>query len=406
MKAYRNEAQTIKQGIPANLFILFLLGASFVGFVFGVGFKDNGGLSFIKINQSSSSASLPANLNYSSVEEVYDQLRSSYNGDLDEEKLLEGMKAGLAQATGDPYTVYLSSKQAKEFDESLNGEFQGIGAEIAIKNDQLQVVAPLADTPAEKAGLRAGDAILAIDGKDTQNMTVEEAVSRIRGESGTKVKLMILRTDKPEEITIIRGNISVKDATGKILDGNIGYIELRTFGEDSAAEVDKIAQGFKQKGVKKVILDLRNNSGGLLDQAVDIASVWLDGQVVVTEKSKTGGEDKTLRASKDGILEGTQLVVLVNGGSASASEIVAGALKDHGVATLVGEKTYGKGSVQALEELSSGGVLKVTVAKWFTPNGTNITKSGIKPDQVIELTDKDFDKNLDPQLDTAKKILK
>jgi len=393
----------IKQGIPASIFLFFIIGASVMGFVFGVGFKEAGG--FSNLNSARQNTQLPADLEYGSVEKVYDSLKKSYDGELSEDKLLEGMKQGLAEATGDPYTVYLSGQEAKEFDESLNGEFQGIGAEIAVKDKQLQVVSPLPDTPAEKAGLRAGDAILEINGTDTQNMTVEEAVSRIRGKSGSKVKLAILRGSEPEEVMITRGNISIKDATGEILDGKVGYIELRTFGDDSGREVKEIAQEFERKNVKKVVLDLRNNSGGLLDQAVDVASVWLDGDVVVKEKSK-GKSEQVLRATRDGVLRNTELVILINQGSASASEIVAGALRDNGVARLVGEKSYGKGSVQSLQELDDGGVLKVTVARWFTPKGTNITKNGIKPDQQVELTDNDFDKNKDPQLDTALKALK
>jgi len=392
-----------KPGIPTAVFIVTLLIVGAISFTFGIGIQNTSNFQSL-ISDRIKTQKTPDDLDYSSVEDVYDKLRAQYNGELDEDKLLDGLKSGLVGASGDPYTVYLDAKSAKEFEESLNGEFDGIGAEIATKENQLQVVAPLPDTPAEKAGLRPGDPIIAINGKDTAGMTTELAVSKIRGKKGTTVKITIVRDEKPIELEITRSRIVVEDASGEILANDIGYIELRTFGDSSGAQVKRIAEGFASKGIKKVILDLRNNSGGLLNQAVDVSSIWLNGEVVVEERG-LNSDKEILRADRDGILQGTQLVILINGGSASASEIVAGALHDHGVAKLVGEKTFGKGSVQTLEDLPNGGQLKVTIARWFTPKGVNINKDGIKPDQKVELTDDDFDKDRDPQLDAAKKAL-
>lgn len=392
-----------KPGIPTAVFVVTIVLVGAISFTFGVGLQNSSNFQSL-ISDRNKTHKTPEDLDYRSVEEVYDKLRAQYNGKLDEDKLLDGLKSGLVGASGDPYTVYLDAKSAKEFEESLNGEFDGIGAEIATKENQLQVVAPLPDTPAEKAGLRPGDPIIAINGKDTAGMTTELAVSKIRGKKGTTVKITIVRDDEPKELEITRSRIVVEDASGEILANDIGYIELRTFGDSSGAQVRRIAEGFASKGIKKVILDMRNNSGGLLNQAVDVSSIWLNGEVVVEERG-LNSDTEILRADRDGVLRGTQLVILINGGSASASEIVAGALHDHGVAKLIGEKTFGKGSVQTLEDLPNGGQLKVTIARWFTPKGVNINKDGIKPDQKVELTDDDFDKDRDPQLDAAKKAL-
>lgn len=398
-----DRARLTKPGIPTAVFVVTIVLVGAISFTFGVGIQNSSNFQSF-ISDRNKTHKTPEDLDYRSVEEVYDKLRAQYNGKLDEDKLLDGLKSGLVGASGDPYTVYLDAKSAKEFEESLNGEFDGIGAEIATKENQLQVVAPLPDTPAEKAGLRPGDPIIAINGKDTAGMTTELAVSKIRGKKGTTVKITIVRDDKPKELEITRSRIVVEDASGEILANDIGYIELRTFGDSSGAQVKRIAEGFASKGIKKVILDMRNNSGGLLNQAVDVSSIWLNGEVVVEERG-LNSDKEILRADRDGVLRGTQLVILINGGSASASEIVAGALHDHGVAKLIGEKTFGKGSVQTLEDLPNGGQLKITIARWFTPKGVNINKDGIKPDQKVELTDDDFDKDRDPQLDAAKKAL-
>ena len=400
----------MKNGFSGTNVVGIALGVALIAFTMGVGAESSGLLSELggKLNisqqRSNSEANLPEDLDYTSVEAVYDVLREKYEGKLSEEQLLDGLKTGLANASGDPYTVYLNDKQAKAFEESLNGKFDGIGAEIAIKNSQLQVVAPLPNTPAEAAGLRAGDPIIAIDGKDTTGITLEEAVTKIRGKKGTKVVLTIVRDGESVEVPIVRDQIVVPNAESRILPGEIGVIELHTFGDDSSDQVKQIADDFAAQGVKGIILDLRNNSGGLLDSSVDVAGLWLDNQVVVEQRGS--GKIDPLRSGPKGPLGGIPTVVLINNGSASASEIVAGALQDHGAAQIVGEQSFGKGSVQSLEQLGGGAQLKVTIARWYTPKGKNIDKGGIKPDVAVKLTNEDFEASRDPQLDAALEILR
>lgn len=346
---------------------------------------------------------LPKDLDYASVERVYDELRTTYYGELTHADIMDGLKEGLTRATNDPYTTYLNEEAVKNFNVSLNQEFSGIGAEIAVKDDQLQIVAPLSDTPAERAGLRAGDLIVEIEGESTEGITVEEAVAEIRGEKGTDVTLTTFRDSQQREITITRDDIDVPNAEGEVLEGNIGYIELSTFGNDAVSEVEAIARDFQRQDVNGIVLDVRNNTGGLLDSAVKIADLWVDGQTVVDQRGNQSGE---LNATPGGTFNGTPTIVLINGGSASASEIVAGALQDYGLATLVGETTFGKGSVQTLENLPDGSQLKVTIARWYTPHGQNIDEEGIAPDEEVELTQEDFDNDRDPQLDKALEMLR
>jgi carboxyl-terminal processing protease len=348
-------------------------------------------------------ADLPADLDYDTVEEVYDVLRQNFEGDLDGEKLLDGLKRGLAASSGDPYTVYLNAAEAKEFGAALNNEFYGIGAEIAIKNDQLQVVAPLEGTPAEAAGLRPGDFILAIDGEDTVGLFVEQAIAKIRGPDGTEVKLTVGRAGKIHVVAIKRARIEVPNARGEILDGNVGYLKINTFGTKVVDETEAIVRDFQKRGVKSVVLDLRGNSGGILPASVEIAGLWLDNDVVLEQRGK---DAEQLRSSGRGPLYGVKTVVLINKGSASASEIVAGALSDNGAAQLVGETSFGKGSVQSLEDLSGGGQLKVTIARWYTPKGRSIDHEGIAPDISVALTSDDFNKDRDPQLERALELLR
>lgn len=341
-------------------------------------------------------------LDLSSLQHVYSVLNAKYDGELDVNKLIDGAKHGLVEATGDPYTTYFSAEEAEEFNSDLEGKFEGIGAELAKRDGKLVVASTLDDSPAKGAGLLAGDIIVTVNDEDTSSWSIDQAVSKIRGEKGTTVKLGILRGgDDLKEISITRDTINNPSVRSEITADNIGILRISRFGQSDTVSLSrKAAEEFKSRGVKGVIVDVRGNGGGYLDAAVDIASIWLDDKVVVTERSG-GRVTDTLRSDSSPILNGVPTVVLIDGGSASASEILAGALKDNGAATLVGDKTFGKGSVQVLETLPDGGGLKVTVAKWYTPNGRNINKEGIEPDDKVKVTPDDIAKNRDLQKDKA-----
>ena len=347
-------------------------------------------------------ATLPKNLDYSSVEQVYDEIKQNYDGKLTTDTLLNGIKHGLAESTGDPYTEYLNAKETKDFDDSLNGTFSGIGAELGKDAGSIVVVSPIAGYPAQKEGLKSKDVIVSIDDKPASGMTISQAVDSIRGPSGSTVKLEIARDGKELNFEIVRETIKIPSVESKIINGNIGYMKITTFSEETADLAEKSAQEFKDKGVKGVIIDVRGNPGGLLNSAVSLGQLWIsEGKVILTERR--GGETIKTHTSdtSDPILKGIPTVVLIDGGSASASEILAGALKDNKAATLMGEKSYGKGSVQNLIQIPSGGVLKVTIARWYTPAGRNIDKQGIVPDKKIKFTDEDIKTKQDPQKDAA-----
>lgn len=339
---------------------------------------------------------------FSSLNDLYGLLQRNFDGKIDAAKVLDGAREGLVSSAGDPYTVYLTASQAKALNDDLNGKLSGIGAEIGIKNNLLTVVSPVAGTPAAKAGLQPGDIIAQINGQDTGGMDVDTAVSKIRGRAGTKVTLKLIRAKgQPFDVTITRADLTIPSVTWSMKDNAIGYINISTFGSDTAGLIDKAAGDLVNQGAKKIILDLRNNGGGYLSAAQAVSSEFLPaGQVIVSEK--TGGKTvDQLSSAGGGRLVGLPTVVLVNGGSASASEITAGALHDDHAAKLIGEQTFGKGSVQEIKDLPGGAELKVTVAHWFTPGGINIDKKGITPDQVVKLTTDDYNASRDPQLDAA-----
>jgi carboxyl-terminal processing protease len=349
----------------------------------------------------------PTGLNFSSLNDVYKVLRSKYDGQIDPDKLIDGAKHGLVEAAGDPYTVYFNDKEAAEFNGDLEGSFEGIGAELGKRNDSLVVISTLDDSPAKKTGLLANDVIVKVNGESTDKWSVDKAVSVIRGPKGTTVKLSVLRGDEGlKEFSITRDEITNPSVKSEILEGNIGFIRISRFGESDTTNLTRrAAEDFKAKGVKGVILDLRGNGGGYLTAARDVSSLWLEDKVVVTERA--GGKiTETLRADTDAPLKGIPTVVLVDGGSASASEIVAGALSDNKAAKLVGEKTFGKGSVQTIQDILSGGQLKVTVAKWYTPSGKNLSKNGLVPDETVKLTPDDINANRDPQKDKALELIR
>jgi len=344
---------------------------------------------------------LPENLDYTEVEQVYDLLRLNFDGQLNQTDLLDGLKRGLAEAAGDDYTVYFNEEEAAQFKNDLNGTFSGIGAELGVEDNRLIIVAPLEGFPAAAAGLRAKDAIIRINDEDAAGLSVEAAVSKIRGPKGTDITLTIQRgDDKPFELTITRDDITVPSVTSRVEDG-IGYLRISRFGEDTVEVARQAAQSLKDQNVRGVILDLRNNGGGYLDGAVGVAGIWLDNQVVVQQKQGDTVTD-TRRSGRQPILKGMSTIVLINEGSASASEIVAGALQDHEAAVILGATSFGKGSVQELEQISSGGALKVTIARWYTPDGNTIDQTGIKPDIEVTLSEADIEAERDRQLERAK----
>ncbi len=340
--------------------------------------------------------------------ELWQTLKEKYyEQPIEDKDLFYGAMAGLAASLGDPYTNYFPPKVAEEFQQSLAGKFEGIGAEIGLKDDRIQVVAPLPETPAERAGLLAGDIITEIDGEDTAGMSVEQAVSRIRGEKGTTVTLMVARPlskNPPFEVAIVRDEIQIKSVRSKDLADGIIQIEVTHFNGDTEAAFDQAVGQALSKGAKGIVLDLRNNPGGFLDTALSMAGEWVGDRVVVKER-RQGAIVGELRGTRRARLSGIPTVVLVNQGSASASEIVAGALQDYQQATIVGMQTYGKGSVQDYENFTDGSGIKITIAEWLTPDGRTINKTGLTPDVVVDRTLEDYEAQRDPQLDRAVGIL-
>jgi len=330
-------------------------------------------------------------------------------GKLTADDLLYNSIKGMVATADDPYTVFMDPDENKEFDEDIEGTFEGIGAELGIKQGILTVVSPLKDSPAEKAGLRTGDKILKVDDESTADMSIDDAVSKIKGKDGTTVKLTVYRAEaeeKTKDIVITRGVIKIDSVTYEMKDNNIAYFNVVRFGDDTAIVFNNLLREMPEN-VSGIVIDLRNNPGGYLDVAVDMASLMLpDGKVVVIEEDKDGKKKNFYTTGKDK-LSRIKTVVLINEGSASASEILSGALRDNrDNVTLVGKQSFGKGSVQELVNLSNNTSVKITVAKWLTPNGEQINEVGIAPDVEVDLTDDDYNNDRDPQLDKALEILR
>lgn len=328
--------------------------------------------------------------------------------EIDRQKMVWGAINGLLSPLDDPYTVFFPPAEKELFESEVRGNFEGVGMEIAIKNGILTVIAPLKGTPAANAGVKAGDKILKIDDKETDKMSVEEAVSHIRGPKGSSVKLTVFSpgADKSRELSVVRDTIQVPSLETSTK-GDVFVIKINSFSERAAFEFQKALREFVLSKKDNLIIDLRGNPGGYLDGAVEIASWFLEmGKPVLREKYRDGKED-VLRSRGYNAFPSTPIVVLVNEGSASASEILAGALRDNGKAKLVGKKTFGKGSVQELVPITDTTSLKITIARWLTPNGEDITKLGIKPDyEVDDATPDEVKAEKDPQLSKAIEILK
>lgn len=318
--------------------------------------------------------------------EVWDKVKDKYaKQPVKDSDLFYGAMQGMVAGLGDPYTVYFPPKEAEEFNKSLDGQFSGIGAEIGVKNNQLLIIAPLPGTPAEKAGLLPGDKIYAIDKAVSINMDSNSAVEKIRGTAGTNVTLTIMRAGftKTKDFVITRAKINIPSVMFSVKNKNIAYVRIMQFNQNTVPELDKAIKQIQDKKLTKLIVDLRNNPGGYLDSAVAVASEWIPEGKIVGEKFSNGDSNDHFTIGSHR-LKDIKTIVLVNGGSASASEILAGALQDFKKATILGEKSFGKGSVQDYEMLSDGSALKVTVAEWYTPNGKNINEQGIQPDVVVK----------------------
>ncbi|MFA5318487.1 MAG: S41 family peptidase [Patescibacteria group bacterium] len=340
--------------------------------------------------------------------EVWDAIKDKYvDADkLKEKEMFYGALRGLVDSTGDPYSVFMNPVISKDFADDLKGTFEGIGAEIGIKGNVLTVIAPLTDMPAKKAGLRSGDQVLAIGGESTGGISLDEAVNKIRGPKGTDVTLTIWRDsfDEPQDFVITREKIMVKSVKWEINNDDIMIIEISHFNSDTEELFDQAVRETIKENPKGVILDLRNDPGGYLNTAIEVASEWIEEGPIVIEKFSEENKNEYLARGR-ARLKDYPTVVLVNQGSASASEIVAGALKDYKLATIVGMTTFGKGSVQEMVNFSDGSSVKITVAKWLTPEGVNISEEGIKPDEEVNLTIEDYNANKDPQMEKAIEIL-
>lgn len=336
--------------------------------------------------------------------EAWDTLHEKYidSGKLGEQELFYGAVAGMVRAAGDPYTVFADPEETKQFEENIEGSFSGIGVEIGVRGGLITVIAPLKDSPAEQAGIREGDIVVAIDDQPlTQEDSIDQVVSRIRGKAGTQVILTVVHKDskETEKVEITRATIEI-ESVKLTQEGDIAVVAITNFNGDTTERFNTIARQVATTTTRGIILDLRNNPGGYLQSAVDIASRFIPkGEVVVAERGKT---DTEYHASGNALLGEIPVVVLINGGSASASEILAGALNDVLETPLIGEKTFGKGSVQEFIKLKDGSSMRVTVAKWYTPKGRNITEEGIAPTHEAK---EDQATDADEQLERARQVL-
>ena len=346
-----------------------------------------------------------SNIKWDDLNEVYSQISSNFDGSIDKTKLIEGAKKGLTAALADPYTVYYDSKEAAEFKSDLKGEIKeaGVGIEMMKQGDYVVVTRTLPNNPARKAGVHAGDIIFAINGEEVWDKDTEIIASKLRGPSGEKVKLTVARDKQKLDFELVREKINNVSADITYQD-KTAIISVYRFSEDTGTLVQSFTKDFKNKGINKVILDLRNNGGGYVTAARDLLSLWLDGDKILTQKSATIGQTITYAKHGEATLKDMKTIVLVNTATASASEIVAGALKDYKKATILGTKTYGKGVVQTMLELSGGSLLKITTAHWYTPEGQTINKTGISPDIEVERSYSDINSGKDPQLDKAKTL--
>jgi len=377
------------------VFLIIPTIAIIISFVFGVSIGEN-----------QCKVCAPENVDFSLFWEAWQTLETKYvnQDNFDDQEMIYGAISGMVNSLGDPYTVFLDPADTKRFNEDVGGSFEGVGMEIGMRNGQLQVIAPLEGTPAQKAGLKSGDKIIKVDDIFTAEISsLEEIVNLIRGPRGTNVMLTVYSDSYEEarEIFITRETIEVPSLKLEFLDNKIAHLSLYHFSAKAGSDFRIATDQFLKNDSRGMILDLRNNPGGYLEVAQDIAGYFLEkGKVVTIEDFGDGNQEEYL-ALGNARLFGYPVVILINRGSASGSEILAGALRDNNGVLLIGEKSFGKGSVQELESLSGGSSLKITVARWLTPNGDHITDKGLEPDIQVELTIENIDNDIDPQLERA-----
>ncbi len=388
-----------------------LVGALIVTIVFYIGFiVGSAQPSTLASNQEGNlngigSMNAQNDVDFEQFWDIWQLVKSDYvDQPVSDKALFYGAISGIVEGLNDPYSTYFDPQAAMAFQQDLEGSFFGIGAELEEKEGSIIVTAPLPGTPAATAGVRAGDIILKVNGEETTDWTVYDAVKAIRGEEGTKVTLTLFTQGEEDvhDIEIVRGKITVDSVEWKKED-NIGIIQITQFNQDTTRLFNQALEELNPKELDGIIIDLRNNPGGLLDESIKIADFWIDDKIVVVEKTRD--DEVSLRAGKGAPLSGVPTVVLVNGGSASASEILAGALQDYKLARVIGEQTFGKGSVQDFRILEDQSALKLTIAKWFTPNGRSIDDIGIEPDEIVTLTREDFDAKQDPQTEAARRYI-
>lgn len=401
------QPRRLKRWIMVLLIIIIGIGSFAGGLTLGLNYtydaKAAGAVATLKITQRLAPQLLSKEVDFSRFWELWDYLKKDAYGaskvnDID---LFYGAQAGLVAALGDPYSVFFTPEHAKQFTQELSGRFEGIGAEIGMKDGRLTIIAPLPDSPATKAGLQSGDYVIGINDEDTTGMPIDLAISKIRGKKGTVVNLKIMRKTELLSMAITRDSIKIPNLTLSY-NNDIAVLKMYHFNEGVTSEFGNAVQQIKNKGIKKIILDLRNNPGGYLDAAIAITSYWLPSDAIVTFEKSADNSLKSYMSTGNQGLKGVKTIVLINGGSASASEILAGALQDYNLATLVGEKTFGKGSVQNFKQFDDGSAVKLTIAAWLTPKQRAINELGINPD--LEVKAEESGDN-DPQLQKAIEIL-
>lgn len=403
-----------------KIFVVVVLVALAAGFGGGIWFQreqgtnsDSQPISREFVNQQ---VGQPAGVDFSLFWDVWESLNSKFvdKSKIDAKKALYGAISGMVDSVGDPYTVFFEPDTSKKFKEEIQGAFGGVGIELGKRNDVLTVIAPLKDTPAFRAGIQSGDRVIKIDSTSTEGMSVEEAVNLIRGKKGTKVVLTVIRDDQPKDYELVRDTIKVPTVEWKMVDDRTALLQVYSFNENVDAQFRNAAQEILKSKATRLIVDLRNNPGGLLDSAVNLAGWFMDSGKVVTIEDFGNGHSNEFKTSGNGALKNLPTIVLLNKGSASASEILAGALHDNRAIKIVGQKSFGKGSVQELEPYNDGSSLKVTVAKWLTPNGISISEKGIEADVPVEIKDEDLQSDKieigtpgkDPQLDKALEVVR